>query len=109
PAPAPVDARRLADPLLAVPLRPAPPEPGAQPPPRHFPLEDLRQPQAHAGGPRHRRLARSGLAGAAGRPLGLDPRRSRCDRVPTIPAGRPGRRRPRPPATLARAPADSPP
>src|SRR2546422_11680327 len=66
----PVDARRLADPLLAVPLGPDPRGPGAQPPPRHFPLEGLRQSEAHAGGPRHRRLARSGLAGAAGRPLG---------------------------------------
>src|SRR3989454_1747223 len=44
------DARRLADPLLAVPLGTDPRGPGAQPPPRHFPLEGLRQPEAHAGG-----------------------------------------------------------
>src|SRR2546427_6780777 len=37
----------------------------------HDALPISRQPEAHAGGPRHGRLSRSGLAGAAGRPLGL--------------------------------------
>src|SRR3989454_4171528 len=97
----------LADPLRAVPPRPAPGGPGTQPPPRHLPLEGLRQSEAHAGGPRHHRRSRSGLAGAAGKPLGLDPRGSRRDRFSTIPAGRPVRRWPRPPATLGGVPADS--
>ena len=49
-APAPLGARRLADPVVAVPVRADARRPRAQPPAAHLALEDPRQPAAQPGG-----------------------------------------------------------
>ena len=61
-APAPVGARRLADPVLAVSVRAVAARPQAQSADRHRPLEDSRQPAPQPGG--------AGAAGAARSPAG---------------------------------------
>jgi hypothetical protein len=72
--PAPLGARRLADPVVAVPvgahaLRPAP-----QPPAAHLPLEDPRQPEAQPVAPATVALLLARLDGPAGKPGSGRPR-----------------------------------
>ena len=68
--PAPLGARRLADPVVAVPGRPDPRRPAPQPPAAHLPLEDPRQPAAQPDGAGDRGPAAARLDGPAGKPRG---------------------------------------
>ena len=99
-APAPLGARRLADPPVALPLGPEPLGPDAQPPAPHLPLEDLRQPEAQPRGPRDRRppSSRPGRccrgARRSGRPRSWPPSPSpsiRCSSRPPPARGRSSR------------------
>ena len=63
--PAPLGARRLADPVVAVPGRPDAFRPAPQPPAAHLPLEDPRQPEAQPDGARDRGPAAARVDGAA--------------------------------------------
>ena len=71
-APAPLDPRRLADPVLAVPVRAVAPRAQAQHAAAHRPLEDPRQPAPQPGRADAAGAARRRLDGAAGPALVLD-------------------------------------
>ena len=103
--PAPLDARRLADPRLAPPVRADARGPRAEPPPAHRALEDLRQPAPQRSSrPRRSSLLLLAWTVLPGSPADLDRRRRGRARVPALPARARGPRRP---AAAPAAPAPS--
>ena len=92
--PAPLGARRLADPVVAVPGRPDPLRPPPQPPAAHLPLEDPGQPEAKPDGARDRGPAAARVDDPPGKPRALDGRGPGRARLQPLPAGAQDPRRP---------------
>ena len=105
PPTAPLGAGRLADPVVAVPLRSHALRPGAQPPAPHLALEDPRQPAAQPAGARDDRSASSGLDVPAGKSRRLDRCRPRGARVSALSAAPGSRRWTQASTAVARVPA----
>ncbi len=102
--PAPLGARRLADPVVAVPDRPHPLRPAPQPPAAHLPLEDPRQPETQPDGARDRGPAAARVDDPPGKPLALDGRGPGRARLQPLSAGPEDPRRSAAAAAVARLP-----
>src|SRR5436309_7039827 len=95
-----MDPRRLADPALAVPVRPDTPRHQAQFVSAHLPLEDPRQPAPEPRGADAPRAAGRGMDDPPGRALVLDGDGAGRDGVAVAAAGRPDARRAGPGAVV---------
>ena len=102
--PAPLGARRLADPVVAVPGRAHPLRPPPQPPAAHLPLEDPGQPEAKPDGARDRGPAAARVDDPPGKPRALDGRGPGRARLQPLPAGAQDPGRPADAAAVARLP-----